>query len=335
MVSVVSNDFGLYQNDREKAPARWKRHARFLAWRLSSAVLVMFLALTIAFIAIRYLPGNSLETLLGETARKFTAEQAAAAIEHLGLNKPVYVQYIDYLYNLAQGDLGTSYYQKSPVRELIQGQIGATVQLTFTALALAWIISLFFILLTAGRNAVLDGSARLIEVVFASIPQFWLGLMLLLSFSIGLHWLPVVSGTSLQGLILPAFTLALPLSGLLSQLTRGAFEEAMSQPFVLSSRARGSSDFRVRIVHVLRHSITPAVSATGQSFGSMLGGALVVEQIFSRQGIGQIIFKAINSRDLPLVLGVVIVVALLYVVINLVIDILQSIIDPRIIQSER
>lgn len=308
---------------------------RFLAWRLASAVLVIFLALTIAFITIRYLPGNTLETLLGDTARKFSPEQEAAAIEQLGLNRPVFEQYIDYLFNVVRGDFGISYYQGAPVSTIIMGQIGATVQLTFSALGLAWIISLIFVLLTTGRHAVVDGSARFIEVVLASVPQFWLGLVLLLTFAFGLHWFPVVSGTSVTGLVLPAFTLALPLAGLLSQLTRGAFENVLTQPFVLSARARGCGDFRVRTVHVLRHAITPAVSVTGQSFGSMLGGTLVVEEIFARQGIGQIIFKAINSRDLPLVLGVVIVVALLYVVINVIVDILQRIIDPRIAQIER
>lgn len=314
---------------------RIKRYVRFLAWRLSSAALVVFLSLTIAFLTIRFLPGNTLETLLGDTARKFNAEQAAAAIEQLGLNKPFYVQYSDYLYALAHGDLGVSYYQRAPVSSLILGQIGATIQLAFSALALAWLISLTFVVLTAGRSAFLDGSARFIEVVMASIPQFWLGLVLLLTFSIGLHWLPIVSGTSFKGLILPAITLALPLAGLLSQFTRGAFDENLSQPFILSSRARGASDLRVRFVHALRHSITPAVTMTGQSFGSLLGGALVVEEIFARQGIGQVIFKAINSRDLPLVLGIVIIVALLYVLINLVVDILQTFIDPRILKSER
>ncbi|RLP74082.1 ABC transporter permease [Mycetocola tolaasinivorans] len=303
----------------------------FLALRILAGLGVVLVAVSLGFFLLRLVPGaDSVQTLIGANGRALTNEQIAAVRADLGLDHSLIVQYGIYLGKLVTGDLGTSYLQRQPVSLILGPQILSTLQLAGTALGFAWILATVSTLLTAGRRRLIETPGRVVEIIAASLPQFWLGLMLLLVFAIGWHWFPVSGGTGFSGIVLPALTLAIPLAGLIGQLTRESFTEALDQPFVLSARARGLSDLSVRFRHALRHALIPALAFSGQSIGWLLGGTLVVEEIFARPGIGRVIFAAVNSRDLPLVLGVVIVVAVGYVLVSIIVDILYRIIDPRI-----
>jgi peptide/nickel transport system permease protein len=163
-----------------------------------------------------------------------------------------------------------------------------------------------------------------------SYPQYWLGIILLLVFAVGLHWFPVISGNSIVGLLLPALTLAIPLAGFMGQATRAEFERSLEQPFVISARMRGMNDLGVRLRHVLRHSVLPAVTLSGWGLGVTLSGAVIVESVFSRAGLGQVLVSAVNAQDMPVVTGIVMLVAAIYVVANILVDLIYLLIDPRL-----
>jgi peptide/nickel transport system permease protein len=193
---------------------------------------------------------------------------------------------------------------------------------------MAWVLSVGSVLLTAGRPRWgRVGSA--LETIAAGLPQFWIGLVLLLVFAVKLQWFPVI-GTGVLGLVLPALTLAIPLAGFLGQVTRDEFEDRLRSPFVLSSRSRGVSEGEIRARSVLRHAALPGIALSGWGLGSLISGAVVVEIIFARQGIGQVLVTAVNAQDLPLVIGITFVVALTYVVANLLTDLAYVAVDPRL-----
>ena len=198
-----------------------------------------------------------------------------------------------------------------------------------TALVLAWLLSIMSTLLTAGRAGLLGRIGSVVETVAAGLPQFWLGLVLLLVFAVQLHWFPVI-GSGPLGIVLPALTLAIPLAGFLGQVTRDEFEDKQQQPFVLSARSRGAVRGRVRAKYVLRHAALPGVTLSGWGLGSLVSGAVIAEVVFARQGIGQVLVTAVSAQDLPLVIGITFVVALVYVVANILTDIAYVVVDPRL-----
>jgi len=304
--------------------------------KLISAVVVLWGAATVAFFAQLALPGDRATVILnirdGQAQQRTAAELAPIRAEY-GLNHPVLVQYWDYLRGLVVGDFGTSYQQFRPVTAIIGEQLGATVTLSLTAILFAWVLMVVWVTLTAGRGSRVRSLGALVDVVVAGLPAYWLGIILLLVFALGLRWFPVIGGTGLNGLILPALTLAIPLAGFMAQSTRVEFERALDQPFVVSARMRGMSDTGVRLRHVLRHATIPAVTLSGWALGSTLSGAIIVESIFSRPGIGSVLVAAVNSQDLPVVVGIVTLVAVFYVAVNLLVDIAYTLIDPRLKSS--
>jgi peptide/nickel transport system permease protein len=239
------------------------------------------------------------------------------------------VQYFSYLGNLLKGDFGVSYIFKVPVLEIIGPQVLPTLQLAALALAFAWMIALAFTLLTVGRGRVLDGLGRALEVFFASLPQFWVGIMLAVVFAVTLGWFPVAGNDGFRSLVLPALSLAVPLAGFIAQVTRSSFEDALAQPFILSARARGLSDTAVRTAHALRHAILPGLTLSAWAVGSLVSSAVVAEIIFARPGLGRSLVDAIVNRDLPITLAVVVVIAAVYILVNLVVDVLYRVVDPR------
>jgi peptide/nickel transport system permease protein len=295
---------------------------------------VLWGAVSVAFAAQLLLPGDRATVILnirGGQPQERTPEELAPIIHQFGLDRPELVQYLDYLRGIVTGDLGTSYQQFRPVAAIIGEQLGATVILSLTAIAIAWVLMVAWVVLTAGRGARIGAVASAVDVTAAGLPHYWLGIILLLVFALGLHWFPVIGGTGLPGLVLPAFTLAIPLAGFLSQATRTEFERSLQQPFVLTARLRGMGDTGVRLRHVLRHAILPAVTLTGWALGATLSGAVVVESIFSRPGIGSVLVTAVNAHDLPVVVGIVTLVAAFYVIANLLVDIGYTIVDPRLV----
>lgn len=316
------------------APAR-RRLAplRRIGRAVGSALLVLWGAATVAFFAQLALPGDRATVILnirtGQPQVR-TADELAQINAEFGLDRPLIVQYADYLLGLVRGDLGTSYQQFRPVAEVIGEQLGATVVLSVTAILFSWVLMVVWVTLTAGRGPRVGAIGSLADVVVAGLPAYWLGIILLLVFALGLGWFPVIGGTGLNGLILPALTLAIPLAGFMSQSTRAEFERALEQPFVLTARMRGMGDWGVRLRHVLRHAALPAVTLSGWALGATLSGAVIVESIFSRPGIGKILVTAVDSRDLPVVVGIVTLVAVFYVAANLLVDLAFTLLDPRL-----
>ena len=316
-----------------RRPSRLRAVAFVIGRKVIAAVVVLWGAATVAFFAQLALPGDRATVILNIRAGQAqlrTPEELAQINAEYGLQHPVLVQYWDYLRGLVVGDFGTSYQQFRPVTAIVGEQLGATVTLSLTAILFAWVLMIAWVTLTAGRGPRVRGLGALVDVVAAGLPAYWLGIILLLVFALGLRWFPVIGGTGVDGLILPALTLAIPLAGFMSQSTRVEFERALDQPFVISARMRGMGDTGVRLSHVLRHAIIPAVTLSGWALGSTLSGAVIVESIFSRPGIGSVLVSAVNSQDLPVVVGIVTLVAVFYVVANLVVDIAYTLIDPRL-----
>ncbi|WP_035339576.1 MULTISPECIES: ABC transporter permease [Dickeya] len=297
--------------------------------RLFTIVAVLWGAATLTFIAVKLVPGDPVAILSGGD-NVVDAAYRTALIKQFGLDQPVWVQYLHYCGQALLGDFGTSYQYRQPVIGLIGEAMGQTVQLALSALVLALLLAIFNALLTAGRHHRLRALFSWLELTLLSTPVYWVGIVLLSVFSFRLQWFPVMGNDGIIALVLPVITLSLPLAALLSQVLRDGLEEALSQPFALTVRTRGVSESLLRLRHALRHSALAASTLTGTLLAGVLSGSVLTETVFGRTGIGQITLHAIESRDMPLVLGLVMLSALLFVVINLLVDALYLIIDPRL-----
>lgn len=298
-----------------------------------SSVLVLVAAASVTFFAQLLEPGDRATAILNQQtgrAQLWTPAQLAPVNHEFGFDHPLIVQYLSYLGGLFRGNLGTSYTQYRPVVQVIGAQLGPSLVLTIGALVTAWVLALAVTLLTAGRPRLLRSLGSGWETVTASLPTYWIGVLLLVVFAVELRIFPVIGGTSPAGTVLPVLTLALPLAGFLGQVTRDEFEKALDEPFVTTARMRGMGDTAVRLRHVLRHSVLPAVTLSGWALGSLVSGAVIAENVFGRPGIGQVLVNAVNTRDVPTVSGIVLVVAAIYVIANLLVDLAYSFVDPRL-----
>jgi peptide/nickel transport system permease protein len=306
---------------------------RRIAVKVAGAVVVLWAAATFTFLLQALLPGDRATLLLnqetGQTIKR-TAAELAPINQRFGFDDPVVVQYLRYVGGLAHGDLGTSYQMHQPVTELIAEQILPTLELTGSALVVAWIVALVWTIATARRGPLLSGIGSALETIAAGLPHYWLGVILLVVFAVTLQWFPVGGGEGLWALTLPAITLGIPLAGFLGQVTRDEFEKVLDQPFITSARSRGMGDLAVRLRHALRHAVLPAVTLSGWALGALISGAVIVENVFARPGLGQLLTTAASSRDIPVVSGIAILVALVYVVANLLVDLAYLLIDPRL-----
>jgi peptide/nickel transport system permease protein len=307
---------------------RLSRLARHTGTRVLGGVLVLWLTATLAFFALKLVPGDPALSILGPGNP--TAESLAAFDHEYGLDKPLAAQYGLYLARLLQGDLGLSYSQHLPVAQIIAGQAGATFQLTLSALLTAWVLVLAWTLLTAGRRDWRSSLGSGLETVAASLPPFWLAILLLATFAFGLRLFPPAGSEGLRTLVLPSLALAVPLAGFIGQVTRESLEIALEQPFVLTARTRGLGDWAVRSRHALRHSVLPGVSLSGWAIGALISGGVVVEMIFSRRGLGRQLVQAVQVRDLPLSIGITLVVAVGFVLANILVDLVYHLVDPRL-----
>lgn len=310
---------------------RWSSaafQARYIAEKLFAAMVVLWLAASAAFLAVHLSPGDPVTLLMGEFD---TPELRAAIGAQWGLDKSLFVQYIDFLSRLVQGDFGTSYVQRIPVSDILfSHRLVASAQLTGAATLIAVVVALGVSVTTAGRTGVASRVTYLGELTFASIPTFWLGIVFItvLSFQLGL--LPVVGGSKLENLILPSLTLGLPLAAVLSQVLREGIERSLEQPYAVTALARGISPWQLKIRHGLRHALIPAATLAGWSVGGMLTGTVIVEQVFGRSGIGQATVVAVTRQDVPTVLGITLLAVALYVAVNTIVDIVYLWIDPRL-----
>ncbi len=300
---------------------------RWLVRRTLLTFLVVLGAASVAFFALHLVPGDPVRALLG--ANNPSPELVDQVRHELGYDRPLVVQYGMFLADLFQGDLGRSYQLQQPVTELIGGQLGATVQLALASFVLALVVATLLAVATAGRRPWLRRLSSGFELVAASSPTFWTGVLLLTFLSFKVHAFPAFGGTGVEGLVLPAVTLALSLVGVLAQVIRESMERSLSEPYVVSARARGTGETGIRVRHTLRHTLVPVITLSGWAVGALLSGAVVVETVFSRQGVGRLMATAIASRDLPVVTGVVVVSALAFSIINLAVDALYRVVDPR------
>ncbi|WFU05228.1 ABC transporter permease (plasmid) [Rhizobium sp. CB3171] len=297
--------------------------------RLGVIVAVLWGAATIAFIAIKLIPGDPVSILAGGENVVDGAERAAL-VRQYGLDQPLALQYLRYLGDALLGNFGQSYQYRQPVIEVIWEAVGPTLQLAGSALVVALFLAIIIALTTAGRQRGLAATLSGIELVVLSTPVYWIGIVLLSVFSFQLQWFPVTGNDGLSALVLPAIALSLPLAALLSQVLRDGLEEGLSQPFALTVRARGVGETLLRFRHGLRHAALAASTLTGTLLASALGGSILTETVFGRSGIGQITLQAIKTRDMPLVLGLVMLSAAVFAVINLLVDALYLLIDPRL-----
>lgn len=308
---------------------RWLQVGRRAVWRVAGGLLVLWAVATLTFFALRLMPGDPVLAILGGPSGNPSPETIAEATREYGLDKPLAVQYALYLGRLVQGDLGVSYSQHLPVTRVLAEQSWATLQLTFTSLVLAWLLVLLLTVLTAGRQRWVAKVASFAETVSAAVPHFWLGLVLLAVFAFGLRWFPPAGSDGWRTLVLPSVALAVPLAGFIAQVTRESLELTLEQPFVLTARTRGLSETAVRFKHALRHAVLPGISLSGWAIGALISGAVVVEVIFSRKGLGRQLYQAVQAQDLPLTIGISLTVAAVYVLANILVDLLHLWVDPR------
>ena len=293
--------------------------------------LPVLLGISIAvFFVVALIPGDAVAAMM--TQIKLDAQQMANMRRQLGLDDPLTVQLGRYLSDLARGDLGRSVFGYRPVSVLIGANIGATIQLTVAAILVAVVIGIPLGMLAAvRRNTVWDLGGMFIALAGISIPGFWLGLMLIQLFAVELGWFPIsASGAGLRALILPAVSLGVAEAAILARLTRATMVETLQEDYVRTARAKGLSQRRVLWRHALWGSFIPVLTMLGMQFGTLLGGAVVIENVFARQGLGTVVTQAVINRDAPVVQGVVLVAASLYVLVNLLVDVLYAFIDPRI-----
>ncbi|MFF2273972.1 ABC transporter permease [Agromyces sp. NPDC058136] len=316
--------------DEARRRGRAGRHAAVL---LGGAVFVLWAVATLTFFAIRLIPGDPAQAILGGPGSQASQEALDQVRRDYGLDQPLVLQYFAMLGRLITGDLGTSYTLKVPVAELLGAQIGGTMLLALLALAAAWVLALALSLWSTGRGRVASALGQGIELVAAALPHFWLAGVLIAMFSTGLGWLPPVATGTPAGLVLPVTTLAIPLAGFLAQVMRESLLDAMRQPFVVSARARGERALGVRFRHTIRHAALPGISLSGWALGWLLSGAVVVETIFAMPGLGRTLLQAVTLRDIPVVTGVVLLVALVYVVMTVLTDLAARIADPRLAQE--
>jgi peptide/nickel transport system permease protein len=305
---------------------------RWLGRRLASGVLVLWAAATFTFVIQSLLPGDRAMLIINMAAGNITNPSQGeidAVNARYGFDQPVVLQYLHYIQGLLRGDLGESYQQHTPVLRIIGAQIMPTVTLAISALLTAWIIALLMTVVAAGRDNIWSRVSSGVQVVLATLPPYWVGTILLVVFAVQLQIFPVEGKNTLAGLVLPTLSLALPLAGFFGQVIQNEYTRVLEQPFVTSSRMRGMGEMGVRIRHVLRHAVLPGVTLSGWAIGKLFSGAVLIEAVFARQGIGGVLVTATSARDVPLVSGIIIVTAALYLVANLLVDRAYQIVDPR------
>ena len=302
--------------------------AAYLVRRLALAVFVVWGVVTMVFVVMRLVPGDPANAFLGVDA---TQEEVEQLRERLGLDRSIPEQYVIFLRQAAGGDLGRSTYSGQPALEMIIERLPATIRLAAAALALALVTAFVLGVVAALRaNSALDRLISVVTVMGQSLPDFWIGLMLILVFAGILRLLPTFGSDTLAHLVLPAVTLGLPLMGATTRLVRSGMLEILGQDYIRTARAKGLKPSVVVRRHALKNMLIPVVTVFGLRLGYLLGGSVIVETVFSWPGVGNTIIFAISSRDYAVVQAATLVVAISFVAINLVIDLIYVFLDPRI-----
>lgn len=309
----------------------------YLVRRILQMIPVVLAASILVWAMVYAVPGDPVSVVAGENA---TAEQLAATRERLGLDRPVAVQYLDWLGNAVRGDLGFSLHSRKPVMQLIGERLPATLQLAVAAMIVALAIGIPVALVSAARpgswiDRVLDAWSAL----SLGVPTFWLGILLILLFAVELRWLPSASRyipfwqdpvEAFRNTVMPALTLGIYVSGVLSRFLRAALVNQLRADYVRTAHAKGLRPRTVLLVHVLRNALLPFITVVGMMMALFIGGTVVTEAVFTYPGLGRLLIQAIASRDYPVIQGCIMVMLVAYIVINIVVDALYSYVDPRI-----
>jgi peptide/nickel transport system permease protein len=321
---------------------------RYVAQRLLLLLPTLLGIAIITFFLLLLIPGDPARVLLGPDA---SADAVAQMRVRLGLDLPWYERLGRYLWGLLHGDLGRSIFESQSVARLIGDRLGATLELAVAAMLLAIVVGVGFGIIAAlWRGRIADVLVMLLAQLGVSMPVYWLGIMLVLAFAVQLNWLPAIGrgpalaeavvalltgdatplAQALQHIVLPAFALGVGAAAIISRVVRASLLETLSADFIRTGYAKGLRTVRVVLLHALPNAMLPIISVIGLRFGTLLGGAVLTETIFSWPGLGQLVVTAILQRDIPLVQGVVLVFALLYALTNLAVDVLYTVIDPRL-----
>jgi len=301
---------------------------KYLLRRLLHVVPVLLGVTLITFSLLHLIPGDPAQILAGPDA---SATDVAAMRETMGLNKPLMVQYLDYLTGLFQGDMGRSMSTGRPVLDELMDRFPNTVILAIAGVGVAVLLGVPVGVVAAIRSRTLvDHGSMIFALLGISAPAFWLGFMLMMIFSVQLGWLPSAGYRTPAHLVLPAFTLGTGAMAIVARMTRSSLLEVLRQDYVNTARAKGLREMVVISKHALRNAMIPTTTVVGLSFGSLLGGAVLTEMVFAWPGLGRLIVYAIGIRDLPVVQGAVLLLALTFVLVNLAVDLIYGVIDPRV-----
>jgi peptide/nickel transport system permease protein len=306
----------------------------YLQRRVLLALPVVFGVSVVVFAIVHLLPGDPVLVML--SGANATAAQADELRAQLRLDDPLAVQYVRFLQRAAVGDLGRSIFSKRPVVDEIAEQLPSTLQLAGAAIVIAIVLGLVLGILAALRpNSWLDRAAMLVALGGVSMPSFWLGLLLIFTFSLQLGWLPATGQGGVSRLVLPAATIGLNYSAVVARLVRSSFLEVLGNAYIETARAKGLAESAVVLKHAFGNALIPVVTIIGVQLGNLLAGTIIVETVFSRRGMGRLAVTAVLDKDYPMIQGVVLVSALGYVLVNLLVDVSYSLIDPRIRHREQ
>jgi ABC-type dipeptide/oligopeptide/nickel transport system permease component len=301
----------------------------YVGKRLLALVVLLIGISILVFLMLQLIPGSAVSALLGQSA---TSPAAVAKLTaELGLNRPLPVQYGLWLDHALHGNLGFSYQNQQPVSTLIGQNLPSTLELAAAGLLISLVGGIVLGgVAAARRDSPADSVLMSIAMTLVALPSFWLGLILILVFAVALPWFPVVGGSSLRGLVLPAVTLGLGVLGITARFVRSSLLEVMGSPHVVAARAKGLNGRTVFFKHVARNAVLPVLTVIGLQVGSLLSGAVLVETVFSRPGIGRLLVQSILNKDYATVQATVLIIAACYAVINLIVDLLYPVLDPRI-----
>ena len=303
----------------------------FVIRRLLMTIPVLLGVIFITFAIIKVTPGDPVRLMLGQRA---TAARVAELRAQFGLDDPLLVQYARYVLNAASGDLGTSIRSQTPVLQEIMLRVPSTLELTVAALLFAVVVGIpAGVVAATSGNRVLNQTLNALALVGLSIPGYWLGIISLSYFAVELNWVSVLGGEGLRDLILPTIALGLPSAALFMRLTRNTMLEALGSDYIRTARAKGLPNHLIVWKHIFRNALIPIVTALGLQTGALLGGTVLIESVFARPGLGRYAVTAILNRDFPQVQGMILFSAVIYVVLNLVVDLTYVVIDPRVRQS--
>lgn len=282
----------------------------------------------VVFFLMDLTPGTPADIIMGDLA---TSEAKAALNESLGWNRPFIQRFLDYILGVFRGDLGSSYVSGLPVFEELFSRFPTTFQLALYSMILASLIGIpLGIACAVKQYSLIDSCSTIFALIFISIPTFWLGLMMIILFSVQLHWLPPNGSETLAHFIMPAITCSGTTLATLIRMTRSTMLEVIRQDYIRTAYAKGAAKGRVIVKHALQNAFIPIITIVGVNFGYMLGGAVITENVFGMSGIGNLLLSSIRSKDIPMVMGGVLIVAVMFSIVNLLLDICYAYVDPRV-----